>query len=104
VTASNLQWYACVYESEKRIIYGRAPVGSEEAILEHIKSSLRFHKLIGLQSKIYLSPARLPARAIYDFCETRAARGRGDYHDYVTTKLDLRWNANEVSNAGGNSL
>ena len=99
--ASKLQWYACVYESDRRIIYGRAPVGAEESILEDIKRSLRFHKLIGLQSKVYLSPKRLPPDAIFDFCETRAERETGDYRHFATTKLDLRWSSDEAPKPKG---
>lgn len=89
---TGLHWYACVYESEGRIIYGRAPLGSPDEIVENIKRSLRFHKLIGLKSKVFLSETRFKPDAVLDFCERQARKNEGTYRDFKPVKLDLRWN------------
>lgn len=94
---TTLHWYACVYEGEQRVIYGRAPVGSPDEIVEDIKRSLRFHKLIGLQSKVFLSESRFQPDAIVEFCERNAAKNEGDYQAFKAVKLDLRWSDEEVA-------
>lgn len=87
----DLQWYACVYEGEGRVIYGRAPVGTPVEIVENIKRSLRFHKLIGLQSKVFLSESRFEPDRVLEFCERNACKNLGTYRDFKPVKLDLRW-------------
>jgi hypothetical protein len=87
---SDLNWYACVFEGEKRIIYGRAPVGDSEDSVEDIKRSLLFHDLIGLQSKVFLRSSRLYPNAVLGFCEEKSDRNKGDYQSYKVVKLDLR--------------
>ena len=84
-------WYACIYESERRIIYGRAPVGETEDIVDQIKRSLRFHKLIGLQSQIFLKESRFQQDDFYDFCEEKMEKESGDYRGFRSVKVDLRW-------------
>ena len=87
----DLRWYACVYEGEKRIVYGRAPLGEPDNILDEIKRGLRFHKLIGLQSRIFLRESRFNPGAVHDYCERHADKNPGDYRDFSAVKLDLRW-------------
>jgi hypothetical protein len=87
---SELNWYACVYEGEARIIYGRAPVGSPDEIVEDIKRSLLFHDLIGLRSRVFLRSSRLHPDAVLGFCEEKADKNSGDYQDFKVVKLDLR--------------
>jgi len=86
----DLHWYACVYEGERRIIYGRAPEGNPEQIVENIKNSLLFHDLIGLQSKVFLNPSRFRPRELKGFCEEQAKKEHGDYGDFKVVKIDLR--------------
>jgi hypothetical protein len=87
---SDLRWYACVYEGECRIVYGRAPRGGHEDIVEDIKRSLVFHDLIGLRSKVFLRTSRLDPGKVPRFCEKRADKNRGDYGEFKILKLDLR--------------
>jgi hypothetical protein len=87
---SDLRWYACVYEGDRRIIYGRAPRGGHEDIVEDIKRSLVFHDLIGLRSKVFLRTSRLNPGAVPSFCEKRADKNLGDYGEFKVVKLDLR--------------
>ncbi len=87
---SDLRWYACVYEGERRIIYGRAPRGGHEDIVEDIKRSLVFHDLIGLRSKVFLRTSRLNPGKVSKFCEKRADKNSGDYGEFKVVKLDLR--------------
>lgn len=86
---SDLRWYACVYEGERRIIYGRAPEG-DATISDEIKRSLAFHNLIGLGSKVFLRKSRLSPAKVTGFCENRADKNSGDYKDFKVVKLDLR--------------
>jgi len=87
---SQVYWYACVYEGEKRIIYGRAPAGESEGVVDHIKESLRFHNLIGLHSKIFLRSSRFVDDGVVEYCEKKMDRNQGDFRSFATTKLDLR--------------
>jgi hypothetical protein len=87
---SDLNWYACVYEGESRIIYGRAPVGDPEDIVEDIKQSLLFHDLIGLQSRLFVRSSRFHPGAVPEYCEKKADKNRGEYRDFKVVKLDLR--------------
>ena len=87
---ADLRWYACAFEGERRIIYGRAPEGDPENIVEDIKRSLLFHDLIGLQSKVFLRTSRLYPGAVIEFCENKADKNRGDYGEFKVVKLDLR--------------
>ena len=91
----DLRWYTCVHESEGRIVYGRAPRGNSEEILEEIKNGLRFHKLIGLQSKIFLRSSRIHEKTVCEFCEEKADKNSGEYQEFKTVKLDLRWGEGE---------
>lgn len=88
---ADLCWYACVYEGEKTIVYGRAPCGEEAEIVEEIKRSLNFHRLIGLNSKIFLRSDRFLEDDVIEFCERRMEKNKGHYGGYRITKLDLRW-------------
>lgn len=93
---SDLYWYACIFESESRIIFGRAPVGGEpDQIVEAIKESLHFHDLIGFRSKVFLRGSRLFPDAVIDYCEEKAEKNRGEYRGYKVVKLDLRWDPEE---------
>ena len=93
---SDLHWYACVYEGERRIMYGRAPEGDPEDIVEGIKRSLLFHDLIGLQSKVFLRTSRLYPGAVIKYCEKKADKNQGDYGDFKVVKLDLRGAAEDT--------
>jgi hypothetical protein len=86
---AELSWYACVYESERRIIHGRAPRG-DASLADRIKSSLTYHNLIGLQSKLYIRESRLSPKEVRQFCEHKSDRARGDYRDYKLVKVDFR--------------
>jgi hypothetical protein len=86
---ADLRWYACVYESEQRIVYGRAPEGSED-VVDDIKRSLAYHDLIGLRSKVFLRKSRFSPEAVAKYCEKKADRNRGDYQYFRVVKLDLR--------------
>jgi hypothetical protein len=88
---TEVQWYACVHESESRITYGRAPLGELELVVAAIKRDLGFHKLLGLQSKVFLRSSRLGPGEVPGFCERRANKNRGHYEDFETVKVDLRW-------------
>jgi len=84
-------WYACVYETEKRIIYGRAPQCDVDSVLDSIKESLRFHNLIGLHSQVFLRPNRFLKNDAMGYCEEQMNKSAGDFSKFRTTKLDLRW-------------
>lgn len=88
---SDLRWYACVHEGERRIVYGRAPLGEPDDVVDEIKRGLRFHELIGLHSKVFLRSSRFHPGAVRPFCEKHADKNRGDYADFRAVKLDLRW-------------
>ena len=90
-------WYACVYEGERCIVYGRAPVGGPDTIVEDIKRSLVYHDLIGLRSKVFLRTSRLNPGFVTGFCEKKADKNRGDYQDFKVVKLDLRKASEENS-------
>ncbi len=94
---TDLHWYACVYEGEGRIVYGRAPEGGPEDILEDIKRSLLFHELIGLGSKVFLRTSRLYPGAVVEFCEKQSDKNGGDYKDFKVVKLDLRKASEETT-------
>ena len=87
---ADLKWYACVYETGRAIVYGRAPEGGAEDILDGIKQSLVFHDLIGIRSKVFLKDKRFRPGAVVDYCEEQAEKDRGDYRDFKVVKLDLR--------------
>jgi len=92
----DLHWYACVFEGDRRIVYGRAPEGGPEDIMEDIKRSLLFHELIGLGSKVFLRKRRFVPNAIVGYCEKKADKNGGDYGDFRVVKLDLRNAAEEM--------
>ena len=84
-------WYACVFESEKRIIYGRAPECDADSVLDSIKESLCYHNLLGLNSKVFLRPRRFLKNDAMEYCEKLMDRSAGEFASFQTTKLDLRW-------------
>jgi len=84
-------WYACVFETDKRIIYGRAPVCDADSVVDSIKHSLCYHNLIGLNSRVFLRPSRFLRDDAMEYCERQMERKAGEFGGFQLTKLDLRW-------------
>ena len=83
------RWYACVYQSEKRIIYGRAPLEGTTDALDTIKRSLRFHNLIGLHSPVFLRSHRFVKNDVATYCEEQMDKDAGELAAFRKTKIDL---------------
>ena len=84
-------WYACVFESEKRIIYGRAPHCDKDSVVDNIKKSLGYHNMLGLNSQVFLRSSRFVKNDAMAYCEKQMDRNAGEFANFRTTKLDLRW-------------